>query len=204
MFLFRPVVHKGLVSSHDCKMRPKFSTTAPIYANIKKKVYKQKKAEIQAALKDWEQKLNEINSDPAPIGVENEVDLEGPPENFVYINDYRAGDGIEIPQDPIIGCECTDCLAERKSCCGAACGSEFAYYKGKRLRVPRGTPIYECNKRCKCGQECPNRVVQEGRKFKVCIFRTSNGRGWGVKTKQKIKQGSFVMEYVGEVCPFPN
>ena len=44
-----------------------------------------------------------------------------------------------------------------------------------------------------------NRVVQQGRKHRVCIFRTANGRGWGVKAMQKIKKGSFVMEYVGEV-----
>lgn len=195
----KQVAHKGLVPSHDRTMRPKFSYTAPNYSNTKKKVYKQKKAEIQAALKDWEEKLNDINTDPAPILIENDVDLEGPPENFVYINDYRAGEGIEIPQDPIIGCECEDCFEDKKNCCGAACGSEFAYYRWNRLRVPRGTPIYECNKRCKCGPDCPNRVVQKGRKFKVCIFRTANSRGWGVKTMQKIKKGSFVMEYVGEV-----
>ncbi|XP_076448247.1 histone-lysine N-methyltransferase SUV39H2-like [Babylonia areolata] len=195
----KQIIHKGLVSSHDRIMRPKFSSTAPNYANTKKKVYKLKKKEIQNALKEWERKLNTISTDPAPILVENEVDLEGPPENFEYINDYRAGEGIEIPQDPLIGCECENCFDEKKSCCGTACGSEFAYYRWKRLRVPRGTPIYECNKRCKCGPECPNRVVQEGRKIKVCVFRTSNGRGWGVKTMQKIKKGTFVMEYVGEV-----
>ena len=43
-----------------------------------------------------------------------------------------------------------------------------------------------------------NRVVQLGRKYKLCIFRTSN-RGWGVKTLQRIPKGSFVVEYVGEV-----
>ncbi|PVD24367.1 hypothetical protein C0Q70_14848 [Pomacea canaliculata] len=195
----KPVVHKGLIPSHNRNMRPKFLATTLNYSNVKKKVYRQKKLEVQAALKDWEEKLNAINTDPAPIVVENDADLEGPPDNFVYINDYRAGEGIEIPQDPIIGCECKNCLDERKSCCAAACGSEFAYYKNKRLRVPQGTPVYECNKRCKCGPECPNRVVQNGRKFKVCIFRTSNARGWGVKTLQRIKKGSFVMEYVGEV-----
>ena len=56
---------------------------------------------------------------------------------------------------------------DRKSCCGAAAGSEFAYYTNRRLRVPYGTPIYECNKLCKCGPDCPNRVVQKGRKVKV-------------------------------------
>ncbi|XP_062574314.1 histone-lysine N-methyltransferase SUV39H2-like [Saccostrea cucullata] len=167
--------------------------------NPRSKFYKQKRIEVQRALKDWERHLNGINTDPAGIVVENLVDLEGPPENFVYINDYRSGEGITIPDDPIVGCECEDCHSSQKTCCPSQCGSMFAYYKKKRLRVMRGTPIYECNKRCKCGPECPNRVVQKGRKFKVCLFRTANGRGWGVKTLQKIKEGSFVIEYVGEV-----
>ncbi len=54
--------------------------------------------------------MNEINTDPAGIQVENNVDLEGPPENFKYINDYMPGEGLTIPQDPIIGCECENCL----------------------------------------------------------------------------------------------
>ena len=34
---------------------------------------------------------------------------------------------------------------------------------------------------------------------KLCIYRTSNGCGWGVKALENIKKGSFVVEYVGEV-----
>ena len=33
----------------------------------------------------------------------------------------------------------------------------------------------------------------------MCIFRTSNGRGWGLKAKEFIHRGKFVIEYVGEV-----
>jgi SET domain-containing protein len=33
----------------------------------------------------------------------------------------------------------------------------------------------------------------------LCIFRTDDGRGWGVRTLEKIRKNSFVMEYVGEV-----
>ena len=62
-----------------------------------------------------------------------------------------------------------------------------------------GVPIYECNKKCKCSKDCYNRVVQKGRKVRLAIFRTSNGCGWGVKTLENIKKGSFVVEYVGEV-----
>ena len=31
------------------------------------------------------------------------------------------------------------------------------------------------------------------------IYRTENGCGWGVKTKDFIKRGQFAVEYVGEV-----
>ena len=69
----------------------------------------------------------------------------------------------------------------------------------RQIKIPPGTPIYECNSRCQCGPDCPNRIVQKGTQYSLCIFRTSNGCGWGVKTLVKIKRMSFVMEYVGEV-----
>ena len=34
---------------------------------------------------------------------------------------------------------------------------------------------------------------------KLCIYRTDNGCGWGIKTLENIKKGAFVVEYVGEV-----
>ena len=168
---------------------------------VKKMSKKQTKSEIQKALKAWENHLNELRKgyDPAPIFVENKVDLEGPPENFVFINERQAGPGVRIDKDPLIGCDCDDCYVGRKSCCAVVSGSEPPYYKtNKRLRIDRGIPIYECNSRCKCGPDCLNRVVQKGRKVKICIFRTST-KGWGVKALQTIKKGTFVIEYVGEV-----
>ena len=180
--------------------RKKLVAARRLHVTNKRSVaYRKLREEVTKALKVWEKKLNAIQTDPAPIYVENSVDLEGPPDNFCYINDYMEGIGITIPQDPIVGCECVDCFQEKTTCCGSNAGGEFAYYKNKRVRVPPGTPIYECNKRCKCGPQCPNRLVQLGRRHKVCLFRTANGRGWGVKALQKITKGSFVVEYVGEV-----
>ncbi len=191
---------KGLTSTDDRVMKKR--KAAGDITNKRTMAYKKLKTEVKAALSAWEKSLNEINSDPAPIVVENDVDLEGPPDNFSYINDYREGPGITIPQDPIIGCDCQDCFQTKKQCCAHNAGSDFAYNKKKKVRLPPGSPIYECNKRCSCGPECPNRVVQIGRKHKVSVFRTSNGRGWGVRAMQKIKAGSFVVEYVGEVKTF--
>lgn len=55
-----------------------------------------------------------------------------------------------------------------------------------RVVVPPGTPIFECNKYCQCGIECSNRVVQDGTvsltNSQMCIFRTVDDKGWGVKT----------------------
>ena len=160
------------------------------------------KALAKRALKKWEDVMNSISrtKKEALIIVENNVDVEGPPKDFTYIIDYKAVGEIEIPKDPLVGCECTDCYADGgPQCCPKNSGSTNPYHKNGRVKVPPGTPIYECNKRCSCGPKCPNRVVQRGRRYKVAVFRTANGCGWGVKVLQDIKKNSFVMEYVGEV-----
>ena len=125
------------------------------------------------------------------------MDLEGPPSDFYYINEYKPAPGISLVNEATFGCSCTDCFFEK--CCPAEAGVLLAYNKNQQIKIPPGTPIYECNSRCQCGPDCPNRIVQKGTQYSLCIFRTSNGCGWGVKTLVKIKRMSFVMEYVGEV-----
>lgn len=49
----------------------------------------------------------------------------------------------------------------------------MAYNAAGRLRVEVGTPIYECNKICKCDKDCTNRVVQKGRKVSNLNFRNN-------------------------------
>ena len=164
--------------------------------------FQAQRALSKRALQKWEDEMNNTSKPKkeAKIIVENEVDAEGPPKDFNYIIDYKAVGEIEIPKDPLVGCECEDCCADGgPQCCPKNSGSNNPYHKNGRVKVPPGTPIYECNKRCTCGPKCPNRVVQRGRRFKVSVFRTNNGCGWGVKTLQDIKKNSFVMEYVGEV-----
>ncbi|NXV60374.1 SUV91 methyltransferase, partial [Molothrus ater] len=159
------------------------------------------KAEQRRALRRWERHLNRTRSHRGRIAVENEVDLHGPPRDFVYVNEYKVGAGVALT--PVAaGCECRDCLAEATlagGCCPGASRNRFAYNEAGQVRIRAGLPIYECNSRCRCGAECPNRVVQRGIRYDLCIFRTSDGRGWGVRTLQRIRKNSFVMEYVGEV-----
>jgi len=157
------------------------------------------KAEQRQALRRWEQHLNNTRSHRGRIAVENEVDLHGPPRDFVYINEYKVGAGIQLT--PVaVGCECSDCMAEAAGgCCPGASHNKFAFNEAGLVRIRAGLPIYECNSRCRCGSDCPNRVVQKGIRYDLCIFRTGNGRGWGVRTMERIRKNSFVMEYIGEV-----
>ncbi|KAK0977768.1 hypothetical protein LTS01_012971 [Friedmanniomyces endolithicus] len=60
-------------------------------------------------------------------------------------------------------------------------------------------PIYECNLNCDCGKVCKSRVVQKGREVPLVIFKTSNGRGWGVYCKEQLVKGEFIDTYIGEV-----
>nr|CAJ18348.1 putative H3K9 methyltransferase [Enallagma cyathigerum] len=150
-------------------------------------------------LKVWEKEINEKCNDPAPIFVVNDIDLEGSPKQFNYINCYLPSSDVHIPSEPVIGCSCVNECSPRSGCCSAQAGANFAYSSQKKLRIAYGHPIYECNSRCACPPACPNRVVQLGREHPLCIFRTSTGCGWGVRAVQHIAKGSFICEYVGEV-----
>ena len=150
------------------------------------------------SLQDWEAEMNSITQGKPSIKVENLADLESAPQDFLYIEEYLPGSGVMIPDEPPIGCECKNCDSKSK-CCFAQYDGVFPYTSAGRVRVPPGTPIYECNKRCTCPVDCKNRVVQRGAGVGLCVFRTTNGRGWGVKTLKLIKKGTFVTQYVGEV-----
>ncbi|CAG5079448.1 Similar to Eif2s3y: Eukaryotic translation initiation factor 2 subunit 3 [Cotesia congregata] len=182
----------------NCKGIPDIKTiTEKIKAAILSLMYSTARREQLDSLNDWKREINSITNGKPIIGIENNVDLELAPTDFFYIEDYLPGAGVIIPDEPPIGCECTSCNAN-SDCCFQQNDSLFPYTNACRVRVPAGTPIYECNKRCRCNDQCPNRVVQRGSHLNLCIFRT-NGRGWGVKTTKHIKKGTFITQYVGEV-----
>lgn len=150
-----------------------------------------------SSLREWEARINSVDPD-AKLTITNDVDLEGPPPNFTYVNQNVPQEGIVIPEDPPMGCSCTSCNV-RSQCSCASEGGLFAYNCKRRIRVAVGTPIYECNKLCKCPPDCTNRLVQSGRTVRLRIFRTSSGCGWGVRAGQRIPEGHFVCQYVGEI-----
>ncbi|KAJ0262625.1 inactive histone-lysine N-methyltransferase SUVR2 [Hirschfeldia incana] len=62
--------------------------------------------------------------------------------------------------------------------------------------------IRECWSNCGCTKKCGNRVVQHGIHTKLQVFFTSgglSGRGWGLRTLEKLPKGAFVCELAGEI-----
>jgi histone-lysine N-methyltransferase SUV39H len=159
-------------------------------------------------LMNWQYELNKQRDGTDDIiYVENDVDMVPPPTDFIYACSNLYTEGVPNPSNPelsssLCGCECyylgRKCGPKSEYCCAHMAGSKFAFTPAGKVKVPPGTPIYECNAKCSCPSDCSNRIVQLGRKIPLCIFRT-RGRGWGVKTTEPIKPNTFVTEYVGEV-----
>ncbi|CAG8587160.1 15007_t:CDS:2, partial [Acaulospora morrowiae] len=109
------------------------------------------------------------------------------------------------------GCDCKDnCVSED---CGCKSAHGFFYNNTNRRglnidflpsnssSLTNITPsLYECNSSCTCAPSlCLNRIVQHGIQMPLQIFKTTNGRGWGVRALQKVHKGEFVCEYAGEI-----
>ena len=137
--------------------------------SFRRKLYKYKK-DLHQQLDDWEAYLNEQSGDEAYIAVENVVDNEGPPQDFIYtIKNILHRD---IPRhmfdvDYLVGCSCERICTKDTCDCPRNSEGMFAYDRNGRVQVTPGTPIYECNSRCPCGLSCRNRVLQRGRTVKV-------------------------------------
>ncbi|KAI4325838.1 hypothetical protein MLD38_031202 [Melastoma candidum] len=113
-----------------------------------------------------------------------------------------------------LGCSCTEasCAPEKcdhvylfdndyqdaKDIDGKPMHGRFPYDEYGRLILEGGYLIYECNRMCGCSKSCPNRVLQNGVRVKLEVFRTEK-KGWAVRAAQAISRGMFICEYVGEV-----
>lgn len=165
-------------------------------------------------LEQFESYINSVEYPAPPIRVCNDVDLDTIETSFNYIQHNVLSDAVPQPETDLFGCTCCTKEGEGKQqtpsaagmcapssrCCARLAGELFAYERStRRLRLPQGSAIYECNKRCSCDDSCTNRLVQNGRKHPLELFKTNNGRGWGVRTPQALRKGEFVCEYVGEI-----
>ena len=121
-----------------------------------------------------------------------------------HIERCIAGPGVRL--DTGAGCLYEGCLCRDENCASNECNcmSTCAYDSNGRLKVEYfaavSKPIFECNSKCKCADNCLNRVTQNKPLSMPEIFQaTPKAKGYGVRSSCAISQGTFVGEYVGEI-----
>ncbi|CAF2198085.1 histone-lysine N-methyltransferase, H3 lysine-9 specific SUVH3 [Brassica napus] len=131
-----------------------------------------------------------------PVSLVNDVDGEKGPSYFTYISTLKPS---KQTQPPTIGCSCHgSCAAGNLDCsCVRKNGGDLPYLNGVML-VSRRPMVYECGTTCPCHASCKNKVIQTGLKFRMEVFKTDH-RGWGLRSWDPIRAGSFICEYAGEV-----
>ncbi|OUM60979.1 hypothetical protein PIROE2DRAFT_45708 [Piromyces sp. E2] len=160
--------------------------------------------QIEKNIRDWVNILVDGQFDK--ITVFNDIDLDGPPSDFKYITTCEYGEDVPRPEDIsdfIIGCDCVGgCENEILCSCSVRDSYDvpisFSYNKNGEVLITRSNIIHECNSKCFCGPDCPNRVIQKNSIPYLEIFKTKN-KGWGVRTKEFIRKSTFVAEYTGEI-----
>ncbi|KAG7549532.1 Pre-SET domain [Arabidopsis thaliana x Arabidopsis arenosa] len=131
-----------------------------------------------------------------PVSLVNEVDTDNGPAYFTYSTTVKYSESFKLTQ-PSFGCDCANsCKPGNLDChCIRKNGGDFPY-TGNGVLVSRKPMIYECSPSCPCST-CKNKVTQMGVKVRLEVFKTAN-RGWGLRSWDAIRAGSFICIYAGE------
>lgn len=136
------------------------------------------------------------------VSIVNDVDFDVFPR-FDYISNTIFPSEELFKEIEGVGCKCEGGCSKDSMCCPSTVDKAMFGYKlicgKKRLRLNHTQMIYECSDSCACESNCLNRVTQQPRLVPVAIFKTDNGRGWGLKAKTNISKGTYLMEYTGEI-----
>ncbi|RXH75223.1 hypothetical protein DVH24_029944 [Malus domestica] len=157
---------------------------------------------------------DQLDSYPALAGGSN-AGISLPWESFTYIMKplLHQSPGLDI-ESLQLGCSCTHSTCRPETCdhvylfdndyddakdiYGKSMRCRFPYDERGRIILEEGYLVYECNQMCSCTRSCPNRVLQNGVRVKLEVFKTEK-KGWGVRAGEVILRGTFVCEYIGEV-----
>ncbi|XP_015876149.2 histone-lysine N-methyltransferase, H3 lysine-9 specific SUVH1 [Ziziphus jujuba] len=137
-------------------------------------------------------------SESIPVSLVNDVDNEKGPAYFTYFPTIKYPVSFNLVHTSY-GCNCNSaCVPNDLSCsCIQNSGGDFPF-TANGILVSRKPLIHECGPSCRCFPNCKNRVSQSGVKIHLEVFKTKD-RGWGLRSLDPLRAGSFICEYAGEV-----
>ncbi|OVA17185.1 SET domain [Macleaya cordata] len=131
-----------------------------------------------------------------PVPLVNDIDDERGPAHFVYFPGLKYSKPVNSTKHSI-GCNCqSTCLPSSNCSCVQKNGGDTPYANG--VLVIQKPLIHECGPSCACYPNCKNQVSQNGPKVRLEVFKTKD-RGWGLRSWDPIRAGTFICEYAGEV-----
>uniref|UniRef100_A0A1J3HK95 Histone-lysine N-methyltransferase SUVR5 n=1 Tax=Noccaea caerulescens TaxID=107243 RepID=A0A1J3HK95_NOCCA len=163
-----------------------------------------------------------FGKEPVPIScvddeelLNSELQNEKPWESFAYVTRSMLHPSMDLAKENLqlrCGCWGTGCspvtcdhvylfgndFEEARDIFGKSMRCRFPYDDKERIILEEGYPVYECNELCGCPRTCQNRVLQNGIRVKLEVFRTES-KGWGLRACEHILRGTFVCEFIGEV-----
>lgn len=162
-------------------------------------LYDTKSLEKERVGCNWCELANFSTHSDYPVTVTNNVDNATFPEGFHFIEHSILRDGVvradagfkmgcECAQDgdcEYRGCYCIQDMEAKSNKLGAPKKANAYLSKGPKAGCLRKEildsrlVLYECHDSCVCSKDCSNRIVEQGRKVPLEIFRTADGRGWG-------------------------
>ena len=116
-----------------------------------------------------------------------------------YVREIKLTSPIETAAPPLKACSCTLCEDSPNCEILKLNNNKPPYDRSGNLRnLDEHRVFYECNKNCRCGPNCFNRVAQKGPRYRLELFKTK-AKGWGVRAADPIPRGAFIDEYLGEL-----
>ncbi|CAK4146285.1 unnamed protein product [Aphanomyces euteiches] len=125
-----------------------------------------------------------------PMVLIDESNAKPPRYQKIKRNQYDKYNRPKVDLSDLPRCQC-------KEKCDDECINRISFVECIGGLRPDGKEEKYSN--CPVGANCGNRALQENKVPKTQIFKTLNGRGFGLKVVEPVKAGQLVIEYIGEV-----
>lgn len=133
-----------------------------------------------------------------PVSLVNDVDDEKGPAYFTYIPILKYGKPF-VSSTSSLSCTCQGgCQPGDPNCPCIQRNGGYLPYTSQGVLLSYNSAIHECGPSCSCPSTCRNRISQAGLKVRLEVFKTRD-KGWGLRSWDPIRTGSFICEYAGEV-----
>ncbi|KAE9599717.1 hypothetical protein Lal_00046123 [Lupinus albus] len=138
------------------------------------------------------------SAEKIPVCLVNDVDNEKGPAYFTYSPTLKNLKPT-APMESSTGCSCVGgCQPDNYNCSCMQNSGGFLPYSAMGILWDLKSVVYECGPSCQCPPTCRSRVSQGGLKIRLEVFRTKD-KGWGLRSWDSIRAGTFICEYAGEV-----